>query len=321
MPLVSKISFASVALLVLAACSPSPEVAPPVLVSSPTPLPAETIARYRSDLRNTGVFALDSAPLLGELAWRFETGGEVHASPVFADGVLYAASYDELLYAIDAQSGAQLWQAGLPERTDSSPLVTQDSIYIGTLAGLMVFDLQTGALRFGVPNVGYVRSSPLVLNGTIYFGSDDGHLYALDAATGDQKWAFPAESRISSSPAIWEERIIFGDESGMLYALDAATGAELWRFPTEQPIFSSPAVSAAGVVYFGGLDGAFYALQAFSGDLFWRWVAEGPEEELLETETPAAAPSPTPEITPTFVPEVGTPIVSSAAVVEVENMV
>src|SRR5690242_2984010 len=49
---------------------------------------------------------------------------------------------------------------------------------------------------------GMVIGSPVVVGGQVYFGSDDGNLYAVDAETGAQKWKFEARSRIPSTPAV-----------------------------------------------------------------------------------------------------------------------
>jgi glucose dehydrogenase len=47
-----------------------------------------------------------------------------------------------------------------------------------------------------------IRSAPALYNGVAYFGSDDGHLYALDAQTGKLQWKFQAAGAVSSSPAV-----------------------------------------------------------------------------------------------------------------------
>src|SRR4029079_6217099 len=47
---------------------------------------------------------------------------------------------------------------------------------------------------------GDVISSPAVANGTVYVGSGDGHLYALDLASGERRWRSDAGSAVNSSP-------------------------------------------------------------------------------------------------------------------------
>ena len=75
-----------------------------------------------------------------------------------------------------------------------------------------------------------VRSSPAIgSDGTIYFGSDDGYLYALDRS-GALEWRYETGLPVRSSPAIGADgTIYFGSDDGYLYALDR-NGALNWRY-------------------------------------------------------------------------------------------
>jgi len=127
-----------------------------------------------------------------------------------------------------------------------------------------------GTLKWSFPTDAPVHSSPTVVDGTVYFGSQDFHLYALDAETGVQRWAYKAETWIRSSPAVVDGVVYFGSNDGNLYALDADTGEELWRFHTPYPVKSSPAV-ADGMVFFGSDDYSIYALDAKTGKKLWSY--------------------------------------------------
>jgi outer membrane protein assembly factor BamB len=117
-------------------------------------------------------------------------------------------------------------------------------------------------------------------NLTLYFGSSDGNLYALNASTGKQKWLYKTNGLIHTSPALYQGSIYFGSWDTYLYKLDANTGKLQWKFKTkEQPeyhllegIQSSP-TCANGLVYFGARDGFFYALDDKSGSLTWKFDA------------------------------------------------
>ncbi|MGH9631234.1 MAG: PQQ-binding-like beta-propeller repeat protein, partial [Bryobacteraceae bacterium] len=62
-----------------------------------------------------------------------------------------------------------------------------------------------------------IDSSPAVTDGRIFFGSNDGHLYAIDAAKGTKVWEFDAGAPISASPAIAGSRIVVGSQDGVIY--------------------------------------------------------------------------------------------------------
>jgi outer membrane protein assembly factor BamB len=121
---------------------------------------------------------------------------------------------------------------------------------------------------------GQVSSSPAVSDGTVYVGSQDGKVYALDAATGHVRWTYTTGDQVSSSPAVVGGTVYVGSQDGKVYALDAATGVALWAYPTGRAIFSSPAV-VGGTVYVGSEDGKVYALNAGSGHVRWTYPTGG----------------------------------------------
>lgn len=143
---------------------------------------------------------------------------------------------------------------------------------------------------------GPVVSSPVLAGGTLYIGSDDKSLRAIDPATGAEKWAFATGGFIRSTPAVVDGTVYFGSYDGFFYAVNAADGKLRWKFETggerkfaarglhgakpKQQLIpdawdcyqSSPAV-VKGRVYFGSGDGCVYALDASTGALVWKHAA------------------------------------------------
>ncbi|MGB3082666.1 MAG: PQQ-binding-like beta-propeller repeat protein, partial [Candidatus Omnitrophota bacterium] len=64
-----------------------------------------------------------------------------------------------------------------------------------------------------------VNSSPVVSGDTVYVGSEDGFLYALDKESGDLKWKFQTGSAVNSSPAVSGDTVYVGSEDGYVYAV------------------------------------------------------------------------------------------------------
>jgi outer membrane protein assembly factor BamB len=153
--------------------------------------------------------------------------------------------------------------------SDSSPgewaMFRHDLAHSGS-AGTAV--VPQGTLKWSFSTDGAVHSSPAVVDGTVYFGSQDYNLYALDTDTGAKKWEYRTGSWVESSPAIVDGVVYFGSNDSMLYALDAHTSEKIWDFKTQYPVRSSPAV-AEGMVYFGGDDYYLYALDAAEGTKVW----------------------------------------------------
>ena len=85
---------------------------------------------------------------------------------------------------------------------------------------------QTSKVKIGTPiwefkTAGEVFSSPAIgADGTIYVGSKDGKVYALDGKSGDKLWAFETRGKVYSSPAIGSDGTVYvGSGDNKLYAI------------------------------------------------------------------------------------------------------
>lgn len=128
-----------------------------------------------------------------------------------------------------------------------------------------------------------IRSSPALVDGTVYIGSDDGHLYAIDAETGKENWAYRTDGPIVSSPAVFDSKVYVGSNDHNVYALSTETGEELWKYETREKVQSSPTVDSNRelrefdpVVAIGSDDGSLYALNAETGDVYDAISTGGP---------------------------------------------
>lgn len=142
---------------------------------------------------------------------------------------------------------------------------------IGLLAWpLVALGQTTNRLLWSFPTSKYVFSSPAIAeDGTVYIGSGDGRLYALNPR-GTQKWSFRTEAEIQSSPAIGRDgTIYFGSADRKVYALNP-DGTERWHFLTGGLVLCSPTLGADGTIYIGSRDGTFYAFRA-DGSLKWQF--------------------------------------------------
>ncbi|MGH9280748.1 MAG: PQQ-binding-like beta-propeller repeat protein, partial [Acidimicrobiales bacterium] len=77
---------------------------------------------------------------------------------------------------------------------------------------------------WAAPTGDQVSSSPAVANGTVYVGSDDTRLYAMNAATGQILWSTITGGSVRSSPAVANGTVYVGSDDTRLYAMNAATG-------------------------------------------------------------------------------------------------
>ena len=70
------------------------------------------------------------------------------------------------------------------------PVVAGETLYFGSSADDRVYalDTRTGAIRWTFQTEGPVRLAPTIADGKVYFGSDDGSVYALAASDGRLVW-------------------------------------------------------------------------------------------------------------------------------------
>ena len=113
---------------------------------------------------------------------------------------------------------------------------------------------------------GAVISSPIVVDGTVYVGSEDHRLYALNSKEWGSKWEFYAGERIIASPTFSDGYIYFSSRNNKVYALNALTGEKKWEFQADGWI-NSPVVAYRQKIYLGCYDNKIYTLNAFSGRL------------------------------------------------------
>ncbi|HEY3269077.1 MAG TPA: PQQ-binding-like beta-propeller repeat protein [Armatimonadota bacterium] len=160
----------------------------------------------------------------------------VNSSPAIVDGVVYVGSRNTHFYALNAQTGAQVWEYAALDA---------------------------------------VQSSPLVKDGVVYFEADRGVLTALNAADGSVVWTHASGGMMDrSSPNISGDNVVCAAAypKMTIYAVpvgSSGTAPEAWSVNTGQFVYSSPAVDPATQnVYCGSNNGAVYALKP-DGSALW----------------------------------------------------
>lgn len=219
----------------------------------------------------------NSTPIPGrstQVRWRFTTEEEVRSTPVVANGVVYVGSYDNNLYAIQAQSGQMIWKFPTEGGICGTPVVWHDLVIFGSEDyNIYAVETRTGREAWRHRTWNHVRSSPRIYDDRLYIGSDDGHLYALDPREGRKIWRYRTYREVRSSAAYDKGLLYFGSSDEYLYAVHAETGEQAWHQRLHGSVISSPAI-ADGHLYVGSMDFAVYCLETAAGWQEWREPTE-----------------------------------------------
>ncbi len=205
-----------------------------------------------------GVLLRQACPLV--LALTFGTVAHAGDWPQWRyDSARSAVTPDELPAEMHRQWVRQL-PTPRPAWPTSQPSLRFDESYTPVAAGKLLFvpsmvtdtvtayDTDSGKLKWRFFADGPVRFAPIVHDGKLYFGSDDGYLYRVNAINGELAWRYKAapmdrkvlgnERLISSwpirgAPVLDDGKIYFSASVWcfmgiFLHAVDAETGTSIW---------------------------------------------------------------------------------------------
>ncbi len=176
-----------------------------------------------------------------QIKWETDVGDGVQdyysrLTPAVAYGKVFAASRDGLVVALDPETGKQLWEQDFANYDNFS--------WKKTL--LWYSNRAVSAKISGGLTVAYE---------TIYFGTEDGYVYALDEATGELKWKVGVLGEVISAPAVDAGFVLVNTTSGHLIALSPETGEQKWMSVSDVPPLSLRGVSAPAADSGGALIG------------------------------------------------------------------
>jgi outer membrane protein assembly factor BamB len=198
---------------------------------------------------------------------------------VMDDGIVYINLPDGTLSAYRAIDGKLLWhrQSG----ASGILVATAQALYrfeeiTTTYGDIEAFRASDGSLlwRQQVPPGG---GSPLIVqDGIIYFGSQEGVVYALRANDGRVLWHFKAgfaASSVENIISVSEGIASISAEDGMVYVLRASDGSLIYHYP--EPLNSWAPIVDNGMIYIDLSFGWVQARSASDGSLVWQYRAQG----------------------------------------------
>ncbi len=205
--------------------------------------------------------------------WNTRLEGTPSGPPAVAGGTAYVACSNGLLYALELETGKPLWRCDAGAGITSMPAVFEAGILVGTANGRVINVDSQGGLAWEFEAGGAVASAPIPAGGRVYFGSDDGCLYCLDASNGSRLWSYEAGSQVRVSPCLYEGQVFGASYEGDLFALDAGSGRLAWTYRSQGLPVVHPAADDGRV--FLATELVVSCLDAQSGKRLWE-VNVGP---------------------------------------------
>ncbi len=177
------------------------------------------------------------------------TGGKFsRIKPVIAYDKVYTASRIGDVATFDQATGKKLWSFDLTDIEDERGF----------------FGNRESALLNGSPEVGANK---------VFYGSENGILFCLDAQTGEFLWQSSVKGEIIASPAYGENIVVVNTSAGLIKAFNADTGETLWQVEQDVPPLtlrgiSTPIISNGGVIV-GSSNGMLSVYLTENGQAGW----------------------------------------------------
>ncbi|MHC4181255.1 MAG: PQQ-binding-like beta-propeller repeat protein, partial [Planctomycetota bacterium] len=239
-----------------------------------TPVPAKASDAwplFRGDSQATGV-AAGSLPEKLELLWTFPVdGGGFQSTAAIADGMVYAASLDGNLYALDLASGRKRWEFPTELGFTASAAVRDGFVFVGDSDGrFYCIGAKSGKEEWNFDTEAEISSSANFYKDNVLFGSRDGKLYCLKARTGEKVWEYESEDMIQGSLAVAGDRAFVAGCDSRLHVIDLAVGESVGKVDIEQPTLCTPA-ALGRMVFVGTIGNTLFGIDWQESTVVWRY--------------------------------------------------
>lgn len=269
-------AFAAVVITLAACAGPTPD-------SSGNAVPT-----YRGNAARTGEMAGPGPSGTPAIAWQFDAEGPFANSPVVADGIVYAASGDGTVHALDLATGSERWAVSIEAPVSASPLLAGGLVVIGDENGTLHALTATNgeAAWTAETDGGAITGSPATIGDDLIVATNGTHAYRFDTATGEILWSIDVGGGSRRSVTADDETAYLGID-GEMVAIDLDDGAELWRTTVAKtgdvgtPTIAGDLVYAATGISGEPEDHGIAAVDKSNGTVLWRYAS--PIQEVVYT--------------------------------------
>lgn len=205
----------------------------------------------------------------------------------YSDKRLITASINGDIKALSPENGEKLWSKSSKFKFSATPLVANNTIYIGTILGeLAAFDEKNGNLKWKTQLESSVLAQPAYSNNMIFVNTNNNIITAVNAITGKIIWSHENKTQGitlqgTSSPVIDPNNdVMFASDDGTLTLLSNNKGEVKWSKPIFAPtgdnminrmvdIHSTPIIDQ-DILYIMGYNSDFKCIDLTDGQIFWK---------------------------------------------------
>ncbi|OGF47565.1 MAG: hypothetical protein A2452_11575 [Candidatus Firestonebacteria bacterium RIFOXYC2_FULL_39_67] len=226
------------------------------------------------------------------MSWMFNT-------PCIGGNTLFM-NWDGIMHGINPETGYSNWSKGKNMQYSTSAAYENGKVFVAGTEGftstddfkkvhqgiIYCLDAKTGEDLWSytftnsmvIDNSTNVGMDPIVSNGTVYFGSNEGYYFALDASNGTLKWKTRVEGSCSdhNTSAISGDIVYFGtaalkgfstaagpkaNNKGWIYALNKNTGVIEWSWNNPDQVSIGPVIIANKKLIATGINGYIYVFE------------------------------------------------------------
>ncbi|MEN0060203.1 MAG: PQQ-binding-like beta-propeller repeat protein [Bdellovibrio sp.] len=210
----------------------------------------------------------------GLVQWSFATKAENLSAPLLDEGVVYFMAGNNVLYALDAATGRQLWLYSRQDtsqfsiRGGSKPALRNGILYAGFSDGsLVALQTKTGAVAWELllnrnKRFRDIDASPILDGDLLYVAGYDDKLYCISADKGEVVWRVDGGGY--SAVTLLGDKLYYPSTQGEILALSKNSGNKVWSYKIKEGI-GTQVVPYNGVLVFGESQGKLRFLDPQTG--------------------------------------------------------
>lgn len=247
-------------------------------------VPAKVSAQSISDI----ILDDKNKKIENSFRWEFKMDADGKSGPFPGpDGTILSTDFRGNIYALDRDTGAQIWRFDAKDWVEQEPVVLDDGTILVANASeqCMAIDGKTGKKAWQFKMDGPISVPPLLASsGKVYVSTWNDVIYEVDPKSGEHKVFFSKkehnEEKMSTfSPPLAEGpdgTIYIGGYDNTLHAVEPGTGKVKWAFEDVQEVRIPPSFGPDGTVYLSGANINLYAIDSATGKEKWRFETENP---------------------------------------------